>query len=252
MSRLRSSRFVLSLLLLAGGVAEARLPRFRRQAHAIGTRNRVHVNRLITEAGTLELEIGVGFGADPALLKYTAEGDSLLWGRTEYSVGFDYLHGSNDVTLAANSLLLDGVHWNVSVGPAVTIVRQDGSGLRGGGTVATRYDRGLGSVGATANWSKATRPGAGTPADVAAFGLGGGVRLGKAGWRGKLTLNGNLLNEHASSTAAAWSTFEGLEWEATGHVSANVVVQQIDWGGANRDKQVFVGLTVNFGRVKLH
>lgn len=238
--------------LLASGVAEARLRRFHHQAQSIGTRNRVHVNRLITEPGTLELEIGAGFGVDPALLKFTGAGDSLWSGKTEYSVGFDYWHGSNDVTLAANSLLLDGEHWNVSVGPAVTIVRQEGSGLRGGGTLVTRYDRGLGSIGATATWSKATRPGAGTPADLAAFGLGGGVRLGSAGWRGKLTVNGNVLSERASATPGVWSTFEGLEWELTGRVSANAVVQQVDWGGANRDNQFFVGVTVNFGRVKLH
>ena len=238
--------------LLTSGVAEARLRRFHHQAQSIGTRNRVHVNRLITEPGTLEMEFGAGFGVDPALVKFTGAGDSLLWGRTEYSVGFDYWHGENDVTVAANSLLLDGVHWNVSVGPAVTIVRQDGSGLRGGGTVVTRYDRGLGSIGATAAWSKATRPGAGTPADLAAIGLGGGVRLGSTGWRGKLTVNGNLLREQASGTTVAWSTFEGLEWEVTGRVAANVVVQQIDWRGVNRDHQMFVGVTVNFGRVKLH
>ncbi len=234
-----------------------RLPHFHHQAQSIGTRNRVHVNRLITEPGTFEMEVGAGFSEygdniDPVLLKFTAAGDSLLLGKTEYSVGFDYWHGSNDVTLAANSLLLDGERWNVSVGPTVTIVRQDGSGLRAGGTVVTRYDRGLGSVGATATWSKATRPGAGTPADLAAFGLGGGVRLGSAGWRGKLTLNGNVLSEHASATPGGWSTFEGLEWELTGRVSANAVVQQVDWGGANRDNQFFVGVTVNFGRVKLH
>lgn len=225
MSRLRLSSLLVLILLLAGGVAEARLRRFHHQAQSIGTRNRVHVNRLITEPGTLEMEIGAGFGVDPALVKFTG---------------------------AANSLLLDGLHWNVSAGPAVTIVRQDGSGLRGGGTVVTRYDRGLGSVGATAGWSKATLPGAGTPADVAAIGLGGGVRLGSAGWRGKLTVNGNLLREQASRTAVAWSTFEGLEWEVTGRVAANVVVQKIDWRGVNRDHQMFVGVTVNFGRVKLH
>ena len=117
--------------LLASGVAEARFRRFHHQAQSIGTRNRVHVNRLITEPGTLELEIGAGFGVDPALLKFTGAGDSLWSGKTEYSVGFDYWHGSNDVTLAANSLLLDGERWNVSVGPTVTIVRQGTSEFSG-------------------------------------------------------------------------------------------------------------------------
>lgn len=234
-----------------------RVPHFHHQAQSMGTRNRVHVNRLITEPGTFEMEVGAGFAeygdnTDPVLLKFTAAGDSLLAGRTEYSVGFDYLHGSNDVSLAANSLLFDGEHWNVTLGPSLTIVRQDGSGVRAGATFVTRYDHGPASVGVTAAWSKATRPGPLTPADLVDVGLGGGVRLGSKGWRSKLTANGNFLSEHASATGAVASTFEGLEWEINGKISANAVVQQLDWRGPNRDNLFLLGLTINFGRVKLH
>lgn len=234
-----------------------RLPHFHHQAQSIGTRNRIHVNRLITETGTLEMEAGAGFAesgdiTNPVLLKYTPAGRSLLAGRTEYSVGLDYGQGATDVTVAANSLLYDGEHWNVSLGPSLTLVRQYGDGLRAGATFVTRYDRGLASLGVTAAWSKATRPGANTPADLAAFGAGGGIRLASSGWRSHFTLNGNVLSEHASSTPSISSTFEGVEWEISGKVSANFVVQQQDWRGANRDNIFFTGLTVNFGRLRLH
>lgn len=249
-------RVLIGLLILSSSLPaislRRRVPHFHHQAQAIGTRNRVHVNRLITEPGTLELEIGAGFSeymdnTNPALLKYTP-----ITGRTEFSVGFDYAHSSNDVTLAANSLLYDGEHWNVSLGPSLTIVQQGGRGLRAGATAVTRYDHGPASIGLTATWSKATRPNDNIPADITAFGLGGGVRLGKTGWRSHLTANGNVLVEKDSATPKIISTFEGLEWEITGRISANAVVQQLDWRGPNRDNQFFLGLTVNFGRLKLH
>ena len=232
-----------------------RLPHFRHQAQSIGNRSRVHVNRLVTESGTIEMEAGISFAefagiTNPILLKYTAAGDSLLLGRTEFSVGFDYAHASNDITLAATSLLYDGEHWNVALAPTLTIVRQDGSGIRAGATMITRYDHGPASFGATATWSKASLPGPGTPADLASFGLGGGVRLAAAGWRSRLTLNGNALSEHASATRAATSTFEGIEWEITKRAALNFVVQQSDWRGPSRDNIFLAGLTINLGRIR--
>ena len=251
---------VLALLLLAlpaPALSIKRLARFHHQAQAIGTRNRVHVNRLITEPGTLELEIGAsiseyGDNVNPALLKFAPGGDDLLIGKTEYSVGFDYAHTGNDITANANSLLYDGEHWNVTLGPNVTFLRQSGSGLRAGATLVTRYDYGPASLGVTATWSKATRPDANTPADYAAFGAGGGIRLAKEGRLSHFTLNANALSEHASSSAPIYSAFEGIEWEITSHVSANLTVQQIDIRGPNRDNQLFLGFTINFGRLKLH
>ncbi len=210
------------------------------------------MNRLITEPGTLEVEFSAAYSeagdfVNPMLVKFTP-----LRGRTELSVGFDYAHPGNDVTFAANTMLYDGEHWNVSLGPALTLVRADGEGLRPGATFITRYDHGLASVGVTATWSKATRPSVYNPADQTAFGLGGGIRLGKEGWRRHWTLNGNVLNERASSTRPMTSTFEGLEWELNSRVSINLVAQQLDWRGPNRDNQALAGVTVNFGHIRLH
>lgn len=239
-------------LLLAVPLFPARFKiHFHRSAQSLGTRNRLHVNRLITEPGTVEMEAAASWSqsgdyVDPILLKYTPGK------KIEYSVGFDYAHPGNDVTVAANSLLHDGEHWNVALGPNVTFVRRDGDGLRAGATFITRYDRGLASVGVTASWSKATRPSVNNPADYVAAGFGGGIRLAKEGRLSHWTLNGNILNERASATHPATSLYEGLEWEAAPRLSLNFVVQQLDLRGPNRDNQALVGLTLNLGHVRLH
>ena len=244
---------VLCLLLLASPLWPASVKRhFSHFAQSIGNRNRLHINSLITDPGTLELESAfiyseIGNYAAPVLLKYTPSR-----GSTELSVGFDSWRGSSDVALAANTLLYDGSHWNVVLGPSLVLVRQNGDGLRPGATFITRYDNGLASLGLSATWSKATRPTDNNPADQTAFGIGGGLRLGKEGWRSHWTLNSNALNERASSTRAMNSTFEGLEWELNSRLSINLVAQQLDWRGPNRDNQALVGLTVNFGHIRLH
>lgn len=249
---MKSIRPLALALLLAAPLFPARLKiRFHRNAQSLGTRNRLHVNRLITEAGTVEMEAAASWSengeyVDPVLLKITPGH------KIEYSVGFDYAHPGNDVTVAANSLLYDGEHWNVALGPNVTFVRQEGDGLRAGATFITRYDRGLASLGATLSWSKATHPNPNNPADYAAAGLGGGIRLAREGRLSHWTVNGNFLNEHASSTRPVNSLFEGIEWEATSRLSLNFVVQQLDIRGPNRDNQALLGLTLNFGRLRLH
>src|SRR5438128_2115227 len=63
----------------------------------ISLRKRLHVNTLITEPGTMELDWGnlysfsTGNYTMPSGLRYTPEGGNILWGRTEYSVAFDSL-----------------------------------------------------------------------------------------------------------------------------------------------------------------
>src|SRR5262245_21939461 len=61
---------------------------------AITLRKRLHVNTLITEPGTAELEWGNDYSLTsdvytmPSTIKYTPEGRHLLWGRTEFAAGF--------------------------------------------------------------------------------------------------------------------------------------------------------------------
>ncbi len=62
----------------------------------ISLRKRVHVNTLITEPGTMEIEWGGAFSTGgnftfPSDIKYTPEGRYIFWGRTEFSASFDSL-----------------------------------------------------------------------------------------------------------------------------------------------------------------
>src|SRR6476469_7366281 len=61
----------------------------------ITLRKRLHVNTLITEPGTVEVEFDNLYSFTttnfivPSTIKYTPEGTHILWGRTEYSAAFD-------------------------------------------------------------------------------------------------------------------------------------------------------------------
>src|SRR5205085_1556518 len=94
------ANWIAALLVAASGHADASVfHRNRasagRQASGISMRKRLHINDLIAEPGTVEIDFGglYSYTADaftaPLALKYTPEGDSVLWGRTEYSVAFD-------------------------------------------------------------------------------------------------------------------------------------------------------------------
>ena len=62
-------------------------------------RKRVHVNTLITEPDTIQVQWGGAFSWDgsftfPTSVAYTPEGSHIYWGRTEFSAGFDSLNSS--------------------------------------------------------------------------------------------------------------------------------------------------------------
>ena len=58
-------------------------------------RKRLHVNDLIAEPGTVEIDWGSLYSyttsefSMPSAIKWTPEGNSLYWGRTEFSANFD-------------------------------------------------------------------------------------------------------------------------------------------------------------------
>ena len=59
-------------------------------------RKRLHVNTLITEPGTMDIEWGSAFSTGgsftfPTAIHYTPEGPYVWWGRTEFMVSFDSL-----------------------------------------------------------------------------------------------------------------------------------------------------------------
>src|SRR5947208_5545518 len=61
----------------------------------IALRKRLHVNTLITEPGSMEVDWSnlYSFSTSnftmPSGIRYTPEGSTIPWGRTEYSVSFD-------------------------------------------------------------------------------------------------------------------------------------------------------------------
>src|SRR5256885_476111 len=109
----------------------------RQSSSGVSMRKRLHVNDLIAEPGTVEIDWGSlysyttsGFSM-PSAIKWTPEGNSLYWGRTEYSVAFDSISSITDtgprttqfsdrLTFAATSVLYDSEHFDVAFAPQAT------------------------------------------------------------------------------------------------------------------------------------
>src|ERR1041385_139567 len=127
------ARLLLSAALLLIAVPAARAALFGRTARPPGNialRKRVHVNTLITEPGTLEVEFGGAFSTGgnfsfPSTIKYTPEGTYIWWGRTEFSVSFDSLAStvqfddratqfSDRMTFATNCVVYDGAKLDIA------------------------------------------------------------------------------------------------------------------------------------------
>src|SRR5437763_2093717 len=138
-------RFVIALAMLLAGAPAARAGLFgalkfnsNNRANPISLRKRIHVNTLITEPGTMEIEWGGAFSADggftfPTTIKYTPEGRHVYWGRTEFSASFDSLasslqpegrttHFSDRATFAANCVIHDGDKLDLALAPLVSVL----------------------------------------------------------------------------------------------------------------------------------
>src|SRR5689334_13018605 len=91
----------------------------------ITLRKRLHINTLITQPGTAEIDWGSLYSLSttdftmPAALKYTPQGTHIYWGRTEYAVTFDSITNNQTIlgratqfsqalTFAATAVLHDG------------------------------------------------------------------------------------------------------------------------------------------------
>lgn len=237
------------------------------RASNITLRKRLHVNTLITEPGTLEIDCGnlysytSGNFTMPSTVKYTPEGTRILWGRTEYSAAFDSVNSaliaggrstqfSDRVTLTASSVVLDGAKLDVAIAPQATFFLRDESGARLGATAIARYDWGRNSAGATASWTAATAPTATNPAGTWDFGAGFGRRLGAAGFWGRVTPHLNAVLERSAGVERTVAAFGGVEYQITGKVALDVAAQRFGLVGGGADRQVLVGLTINLG--KLH
>jgi hypothetical protein len=235
-------------------------------SRAIALRKRIHVNPLITEPGTMDIEWGGAFSTGgnftlPAVIHYTPEGPYVYWGRTEFSVSLDSLASTVDsgqrvtnfsdrVGLAATCVLHDGDKLDLAFAPQVSFLLRGDSGARIGATGIARYDWGRSSGGVTLTWTAATAASDSNPAGTFDIGAGYGFRLKPSGALGHLTPHVNWVYEKSTGAERLISLFEGIEYQITDAVAVDFSAQHYNvWGGIP-DHQVAVGLTVNTGRLR--
>jgi len=233
----------------------------------ITLRKRLHVNTLITEPGTVEVEwdnlysYSSGNFSMPSIIKCTPTGKSILWGRTEYSAAFDSIDSvaqagqrstqfSDRVTFAANAVLRDGEKLDIALQPAATFFLRGEAGARLGATAIARYDVGRNSMGATMSWTAATAPSPNNPAGTWDFGAGFGRRLAASGAWGHLTPHVNAVYERSTGLQSTWAGFAGIEYQITERVAVDFTGQRFGLRGGSPDRQLVVGLTMNFGKLQ--
>jgi hypothetical protein len=233
----------------------------------ITLRKRLHVNTLITEPGTIEVEwdnlysYSTGNFSMPSVIKYTPKGTSILWGRTEYSAAFDAIDSvaltgqrntqfSDRVTFAANAVLKDGEKLDIAIQPAGTFFLRGEEGARLGATAIARYDVGRNSMGATLSWTAATAPSPTNPAGTWDFGGGFGRRLAASGAWGHLTPHVNVVYERSTGFERTWAGFAGVEYQITERIAVDFTGQRYGLAGGSPDRQLVVGLTMNFGKLQ--
>jgi hypothetical protein len=262
----------LAILALLGGPGQAYAGspgEFRTGSRTsnITLRKRLHVNTLITEPGTVELEWDnlYSYTTDnfsmPSIVKYTPAGKHILWGRTEYSVAFDSIDSvpqsgqrltqfSDRVTFSANAVLHDGEKLDIAVAPQTTFFLRGDAGARVGATAIARYDVGRNSMGATLSWSAATAPSATNPAGSWDWGAGFGRRLAAGGAWGHLTPHVNTVLEKSTGFASTLALFAGVEYQITERIAVDFSGQRFGLTGGNPDRQAVVGLTFNLGKLQ--
>jgi hypothetical protein len=256
------------LLPSAGLAAGLHLPRFGGGGgQAITLRKRLHVNTLITEPGTGEIDWAGLFSATtdnftlPAALKYTPEGRHIIWGRTEYSAAFDSVsvadvggsqiaQFSQTITLSATSVLHDGEKLDIAFAPQAVFFLRGEEGVRLGGIAIARYDTGRNSLGATVSWLAATHDSASNPAGTWDVGAGFGRRLAASGLAGKFTPHLNVLWERSTSSPWVTSVFEGIEYQMTDRLAFDMGGQHFGVNGIATDNQVIFGITLNVGHLR--
>jgi hypothetical protein len=241
------------------------------RAHVTGSsvtmRKRLHVNNLITEPGTAEIDFGglyswtTGEFTLPGALKCTPDGPRLFWGRTEYSASFDTIDSaaitggrltqfSDRLTLASTSVIFDSPHFDIAAGPQVSLLLRGDSGIRAGAALVARYDNQRTSVGATVSWTAGTQPSDTNPAGVWDFGVGFGRSIASSGAFGRLTPHVNIVAEKSTGFQRTLSGFAGVEYQATERLAIDLSGQRFNWNSGVPDRQVLLSLTINLGQLR--
>jgi hypothetical protein len=232
----------------------------------IALRKRLHINTLITEPGTAEVDWGGLYSfstssfAMPSGIRYTPTGSHIIWGRTEYSMAFDTLTSadvagarltqfSQAVTLTATSVLHDGEKLDFAVAPQATMFLRDESGARLGAVAIVRYDTGRNSIGGTVSWSGATHHSDSNPAGTLDLGMGFGRQLSGSSLLEKLTPHLNAEWETSTGQGRSFLATEGIEYQITEQLAFDLAAQHLAAFGRAPDHQIAFGMTLNLGKV---
>jgi hypothetical protein len=265
LSPLRAAALVCCCSAVAHAAAFGVLEGSDHRSSAISLRKRLHVNTLITEPGTMEVEWGNDYSLTsdaytmPSTIKYTPEGRHILWGRTEFAASFDTVsttvendariaHFSDRMTFAATCVLLDGEKLDIAIAPQASVLLRGDAGTRLGATAIARYDAGRNSAGITVSWSGASSASSTNPAGTFDLGLGYGRRLKASGFLGHFTPHANWIYERSTGVGRQVSIFEGVEYQITEKFAVDMSGQHFSIVGGAVDHQVVVGITANLGR----
>jgi len=257
-----------TLLLTSDGQARFLLRRspFMRHSGNVTQRKRLNVNDLIAAPGTVELDWGslysytTGALTLPSAMRITPSGDSLLIGRTEYSVAFDSISSavntrsrstqfSDRLTFAATSVVYDSEHFDIAFAPQFTALLRRDSGFRMGGTTIARYDGGGNTIAVIASWNAATTPSSTNPSGTWDFGGGFGHQLATKGLWNKVTPHMNVTLEKSTGYERSLAVFGGIEYQFTERFSTDLSGQRFGLIGGGEDRQVLVSFTWRLGKM---
>ena len=232
----------------------------------IALRKRLHINTLISEPGTAEVDWGNLYSfstmnyAMPSGFRYTPAGRHIIWGRTEYSVAFDTVTSANAgggrltqfsqaLTLTATSVLHDGEKLDIAIAPQATMFLRDEAGARLGAVAIARYDTGRNSIGGTVSWSGATHHTDSNPAGTLDLGMGFGRQLSGSNLLEKLTPHFNAEWEKSTGQNGALLATEGIEYQVTEQLAFDLAAQHFASAGRAPDHQIAFGMTLSLGKV---
>jgi hypothetical protein len=186
----------------------------------------VHVNPLVTDPGTFELDWSGALPVNGTWSMPSAVRFAPGWGRTEVSASFD-ARRADQPTFAATFVAVETDHFDVAIAP--TVGRGD-NGWRGGGLAIARYDGDRNSGGVTAAWVAGT------------VDLGAGY--GRV-FRKQFTAHANAQWEKSTGTTRQITVAEGVEYQITSPLAVDVSAQHGTSGN-----QIIVGVT--FRTPRLH
>ena len=255
-----------ALLLMIAGSPEmlgAIRPHKVRRVSTLSNRRRMHLQNLVTDPGTLEIEMGVAGSGNgvtaPFTLKYTPGVGRPFWHRTEFSVDLDAVSSlpgdlywvtqfSDPVGIAATHLLHQGKILSLYFAPQVAFLTRSDDGLRGGATAVVNTDLGAFSMAANVTWTAATSPTESNPAGDLQVGTGLVRRIGGTNENPRWTLFVNGLQENPTLGDTTYSVFEGVSYQVRRSLAVDVSVRHLNLASGRADHQVLGGITVNSGR----